>query len=82
VRWTAVASEMRPYQSDRGQKALLIDAILPAYRSLGDVLFATQRETILLAIVVKFCQMISGADFRTDKYLRSLAKREPSLHED
>ena len=31
--WTAVASEMRPYQSDLRENALLSDAILPAYRS-------------------------------------------------
>jgi hypothetical protein len=53
---------------------------------LEDLLFATEKETILLAIVVKFCQRISGAGFRTDKYLRSLAtarsKTESSLHED
>ena len=29
----AVASEMRPYQSDLGENALLRDAIVPAYRS-------------------------------------------------
>jgi hypothetical protein len=52
------------------------------YDAPGDLLFATERETILLAIVVKFCQRISGAGFRTDKYLRSVAKTESSFHED
>jgi hypothetical protein len=33
VRSTAVASEMRPYQSDLGENALLSDAILPGYSS-------------------------------------------------
>jgi hypothetical protein len=49
---------------------------------LEDLLFAIEKETILLAIVVKSCQRISGAGFRTDKYLRPLAtarlpKRSP-----
>jgi hypothetical protein len=40
-----------------------------------DLLFATEKETILLAIIVQVCQRISGAGFRTDKYLRSLDQR-------
>jgi hypothetical protein len=32
-RWTAVASEMRPYQSDLGENALLKDENLPVLRA-------------------------------------------------
>jgi hypothetical protein len=39
---------------------------------LEELLFATKKETILLAIEVKFCQMFSGAGLRTDTYLRTL----------
>jgi hypothetical protein len=41
--------------------------------TLESLLFATEKEAILLAIVVKFCQRNSGAGFKMDKYLRPLA---------
>jgi DNA-binding LytR/AlgR family response regulator len=55
--------------------------------SVQAMLFATEKETILLAIILKVCQRISGAGFRTNKYLHPLAtapaaKTEPYLHED
>ena len=34
-RWTAVASEMRPYQSDLGENALLKDENLPVYEPVS-----------------------------------------------
>jgi hypothetical protein len=51
---------------------------------IEDLSFGTERETILLAIVVKFCQRISSGGLRTDKYLCSLAavrmpKRSPAF---